>query len=143
MPDSADFWAPPRTDPLAESGPLASSPRPGVVIWFRVYSGLMALIYLVVAVAMGAVVVIAPASPDPEDELAIQLIGGVLSLVGGGLAVVFGIAPFLPRRPWVWVYDLALIALGLTSFATWPATIPLLIYWIRKPTQRYFGYHGA
>ena len=56
-----------------------------------------------------------------------------------GLAGVFGAAPFLPRRPWVWIYDLVLICLGLTSVCCLPATIPLLVYWLKPEAKSWFG----
>jgi len=54
-------------------------------------------------------------------------------------SIAFGMAPFLPRRPGVWVYDVVLIALGLTSACLWPITIPLLIFWIKPENKLWFG----
>lgn len=68
-----------------------------------------------------------------------QIVGVVFAVIGVPLGVVFAAAPFLPRRPWVWVYDLVLIILGLTSCITWPLTIPLLIYWLKAETKWWFG----
>ncbi|MGB7159266.1 MAG: hypothetical protein WBD40_14450 [Tepidisphaeraceae bacterium] len=59
--------------------------------------------------------------------------------MGVPLAAVFGVAPFLPRRPWVWIYDLVLICLGLTSICCMPATIPLLIFWLKPEAKAWFG----
>jgi hypothetical protein len=59
--------------------------------------------------------------------------------MGVALAAPFAVAPFLPRRRWVWVLHVVLIALGMTSCACIPATVPLLIFWIRPETQAWFG----
>ena len=56
------------------------------------------------------------------------------------LLVVFAVAPFLPRRKWVWIYDLVVICLGMTSCCTLPVCIALLIFWIRPETRQFFGW---
>ena len=70
------------------------------------------------------------------DELRIQ--GAVLLAIGIGLAIVFAVGLFLPRRSWGWAYGLVLLILGLTSCCTWPATIPLLIQWIKPEMKARF-----
>lgn len=41
--------------------------------------------------------------------------------------------------PWLWTYDLVIICLGMTSTCILPASIPLLIFWLKPETKRYFG----
>jgi hypothetical protein len=111
---------------------------PSVWIWYVVYCGLMALLYLIVAAAGLFVLLIDPAQFG-EDAVILR-IQGVLFLVLGLLFVIpFGAAPFLPKKPWVWIYGLVLIALGMTSVCCLPATIPLLIFWLKPETRRFFG----
>ena len=71
------------------------------------------------------------------DTLAVQ--GIVFVFIGPLLFIPFAIAPFLGRKSWVWVYDLVLICLGMTSCACLPATIPLLIFWLKPETKAWFG----
>ena len=40
---------------------------------------------------------------------------------------------------WLWIYDLIIICLGMTSACFWPAVIPLLIFWLKPETKRHFG----
>ena len=111
--------------------------RPGVIAWFTAYCILMALLYGVFAV-LGVVLLFAPASTE-SDRIAAIIQGFVFIGLGVGLGGVFGVAPFLPRRPWVWIYDLVLICLGLTSVCCLPATIPLLVYWLKPEAKWWFG----
>ena len=107
--------------------------KPGVLTWFSVYSLLMAVMYLILAIG-GAYFLSSGASGNsPSVE------GGVFLGVGAPLAVAFGMAPFLPRRPWVWIYDIVLICIGLTSVCIMPASIPLLIFWLKPNTKLWFG----
>jgi hypothetical protein len=111
--------------------------RPGVLAWFTAYCVLMALVYGVFAL-LGVVMLFASSSTQTDRVVAIFQ---GLAFLGFGLvaAGVFGAAPFLPRRPWVWIYDLVLICLGLTSVCCLPATIPLLVYWLKPEAKWWFG----
>jgi hypothetical protein len=63
-----------------------------------------------------------------------------------GAYIAFGIfglltsvfPPFLPDRPWKWVYGLILIIMGMPSCCYLPVTIPLLIFWVQPETREYF-----
>ena len=46
---------------------------------------------------------------------------------------------FLPRRSWGLSLGLVLIGLGMASCITWPATIPLLIGWLKPGMKARFG----
>jgi len=54
------------------------------------------------------------------------------------LAIGFGVGVFLPREPWAWIYGIVTIGIGMTSCATLPFCIPLLIFWIKPETKAYF-----
>jgi hypothetical protein len=102
----------------------------------------MALLYLLCIVGGFVLLVFrgeiaASGSQDsPED---FWLLGLILVGMGIPLSIAYITAFFLPVRPWVWVYHLVLIAIGLTSACCWAASIPLLIFWIKPETQAYFG----
>ena len=102
----------------------------------------MAAIYLACAVG-GALMVLFNqqiAESEPQDEPWLWILyGGALMLLGLVLAAVYVYAFFAPARPWAWIYHLVLICLGLTSCCCMPASIPLLVFWLRPTTQRYFG----
>ena len=68
-----------------------------------------------------------------------MILGGIMAGLCFAFGVPFAIAPFLPRRSWVWIYDVVLICFGMTSICSMPAAIPLLIFWFKPETQAYFG----
>ncbi|HEX8695646.1 MAG TPA: hypothetical protein VF746_24745 [Longimicrobium sp.] len=112
--------------------------RPAVWSWFVAYCAVMVLIYLLVAAAGVFFLVADPAMLDTEPAEA-KAMGLIMIALGLVFAAPFAAAPFLPRRPWVWVYGIVLIALGMTSVCTLPAAIPLLVYWINAETKAWFG----
>ena len=114
--------------------------RPRVLTWFIAYCIFMALLYAA-CVAGGAWVL---SMPEHEltswdmDLVEARIQGGVFLAIGLPLMAAFGLGPVLPRRKWVWVYDIVLIAIGLTSVCCLPVTVPLLIYFIKPETKAWF-----
>ena len=80
---------------------------------------------------------------DPEDLEMSRFEATMMGALLGGLGFVFFVmylVPYvLPRRPWVWVYDIVLIAIGLTSCLTLPLALPLLIFWLKPEPKAWFG----
>ena len=106
---------------------------PPVWTWYLVYAVLMALMYVTV---LGFALVLTSTGPMRGENLVMAV---VLAAVSVPFAIAFGVAPFLPKRPWAWYYHLALIALGMTSACCMLASIPLLIYWLKPETKAFFG----
>lgn len=104
--------------------------RPAVVIWFKIYCALLALIY-----AGSALACLTLAFYGTEGLVIGVLLAGLCIV----LAVISALPILLPARPWTWVYGVVLIAMGMTSACLLPACIPLLIVWIRPEVKRYFG----
>ena len=113
-------------------------PKPPVMTWFTAYCVFMALLYLFCFVLGIVFVTVQPAQRDMSPGEA-QVMGIVFIVMGLALAIPFAIGPFLPRKPGAWVFGLVLICIGLTSICCLPATIPLLIHWIKPETKMYFG----
>jgi hypothetical protein len=115
------------------------SGAPPVVTWYKVYAGLMAALYLVMAVGGMTVPLWAPEEVDADDPppWVIALSIGCICLP---FAAAFLAAFFLPRRPWAWIYHLVLICVGFGSLCCMLASIPLLIHWIKPGTKAYFGH---
>jgi len=117
--------------------------KPKVLFWYRVYCVGMTLLYLGCVVGGVLLLVfqrqIAASGRDPDAEVVVLIYGVMLPVVGFVFAGVFGAALLMPPKPWVWIYHLVLICIGLTSPCCMPASIPLLIFWIRPETRTYFG----
>lgn len=121
--------------------------QPRVITWFKVYVGFMVLLYLVVAggglflTLMPDVLTdpnAGPASNTPQSTTEAVVMGMIYMAIGLALAAAFTVGLFTPRRFWGWVYNLVLICIGLMSCCLWPATIPLIIFWVKEPTRQWY-----
>jgi hypothetical protein len=54
------------------------------------------------------------------------------------LMLAYFAAPFLPRKPWAWIYHAIMIGICLTSCACWPVAIPLLLAWLKPEAKAMF-----
>ena len=87
---------------------------PKVIFWFKVYSAILCFIYLLTAL-MGIMMMVVDLE-DPETPRWTFVVMGVLCF---GMGVGFFVACLLPLilkpRPWLWIYNLVVICLGMTS----------------------------
>lgn len=112
--------------------------QPPVVMWFKVYAAALALLYALCVIGGIALLIIPPDWLDSErGELVFP--GIIFVVMGLPFCALFVAGIFLPPRPWVWIFDLVLIAIGFGSCCILPASIALLIFWIRPETRAYFG----
>jgi len=110
---------------------------PPVYKWYVIYCVCMALLYLVAA-AMGVAFFFM--EPDQEmSEAEAKVVGVMLLLMGLAFFAAYAVAPFLPRKSWVWVFGLVLICIGLTSACCLPACVPLLIFWLKPEMKDFYG----
>ena len=110
---------------------------PAVYPWFVAYCILMALLYVATA-AMGIMFMFV----EPDQEMSAteaKVMGTIMVIVGLAFFVPYAIAPFLPRKSWVWIFGLVLICIGLTSACCLPACIPLLIFWLKPEMKAFYG----
>ena len=111
--------------------------KPPVHTWFVVYCILMALLYLSL-IPMGIMFLLI--QPDQDmSEMEARVMGIAFIIVGPVFSVPYAVAPFLPRKSWVWVLGLVLICIGLTSACCLPVCIPLLIYWLKPEMKTFYG----
>jgi len=101
----------------------------------------MALMYAGLTVACVAFLLLSDRIPDieTEDATALKIQFAVMLVVSVPLAALFGIAPLLPKRRAAWIYGFVTIGIGMTSACCLPATIPLLLFWIKPETKQFFG----
>jgi hypothetical protein len=116
---------------------------PEGVYYFRVYAGVMAAIYGILAI-VGLVMMAAPlfargAFTSPGADLGSWVVGFIYGGIGTVLCVAFLIALFGGRRPWVHTMGTVLIALTMTSICCLPITIPLLIQWMKPETKQWYN----
>lgn len=107
-------------------------------LWYRVYCGAMAVLYVLVAVLGVFLASYAPRTREysPEETMIMGIIYAVLGVI---FFIIFAVAFFLPRKPYNWIVGIVMMALGMTSCCFMPFLIPLLIYWVKPETKAYFG----
>ncbi|MEM1446161.1 MAG: hypothetical protein AAGF84_08905 [Planctomycetota bacterium] len=137
-----DPWATP-----SYSEPGGGGTAPGVVGWFKVYNIVFCVMYFAVA-GFGLWMLSSPqtfidasagaASNAPSNLTEAKIMGWIY----GGLGIVFFGAYvgwwLVSRSGAKWVYGIVLICIGMLSFCTLPAAIPLLIFWIRDDCKAWF-----
>ncbi len=111
---------------------------PGVILWFKLYSAFLSFIYLL-CVGLSFVFLLVDPAKLEMDAVAAKVTGAVMLLVGLGLFAACLLPLVLAQRPWLWIYDLVIICFGFTSVCFWPICIPLLIFWLKPETKKYFG----
>ncbi|MCF6311480.1 MAG: hypothetical protein L3J39_03430 [Verrucomicrobiales bacterium] len=121
---------PPRIQP-------SNAAKPVVLIWYKVYLAFLGFLFLAVA-GLGAVLMLAPLEAEDLDGLPPELIGGIYLAMGLLLFAPVAFGFFLPKKPWVWVYHLVMICIGMTG-CTIVFSIPLLIFWLKPEVKTCFG----
>jgi hypothetical protein len=114
---------------------------PGAVKWYRIYAGAMSALYVLLA-AIGIFLVVLSGRPEIQSQpetAQFFVLGIVYAIMGVILAGVVVAGAFVPLKPWAWIYAIVLIGLGCTSCACLPATIPLLIAWVKPEVKVAFG----
>ncbi len=115
-----------------------SADKPPVVKWFTAYCAFMAALYLLCMV-LGVIFFLFEPTDSSRSAEEARIMGVVLFFVGLLLFIPFAIGVFLPRDRWAWTFGLVLICIGLTSMCCLPATIPLLMFWLKPEAKAYFG----
>jgi len=118
--------------------PLPPGVAPPVLLWFRIYAGLLAALYGFLFL-MGMFIAVAGASgAQGMNEGEALIIGGVYTVMGAVLGAAYVLGAVCPRRGWTWIFVIVLLALSMTSICCLPAAIPILIYWIKPETKQWF-----
>jgi predicted membrane-bound dolichyl-phosphate-mannose-protein mannosyltransferase len=77
------------------------------------------------------------AADDPEMTPAgVRVMGVMFIAVSIPLVLLFGIAPLLKGKVG-WILGFVTIGIGLTSACCLPASIPLLIFWLKPELKAY------
>lgn len=116
--------------------PLTTTPK--IWPWYVAYCIALALVYFLLLVG-GIVLVFFFDLLPPEEKIGLSFAAVFSIVLGLVFAAAFAAGPFLPKKPWVWIYGIVLICIGMTSACCLPASIPLLIFWIKPETKIFFG----
>jgi len=109
--------------------------KPKVLKWYFAFCGLSCVMYLILLVL--GIVLISQFSAHEAFES--KLTGWGLFVVGAILFVPYAVAPFLPHKPWSWIFGLVLLGISMTGTLCLPVAIPILIFWLDPETKQFFG----
>lgn len=113
---------------------------PQVWIWYAIYCGLHALMYLFVIGVGIFLAVVAHTVDDPEMEPAEAIFVAVFYGIVGLLGFAFYLTGiFLPKGKVSWIWGLIAICFGFSNCCTLFASIPLLIFWIKDDLRSYLN----
>lgn len=101
----------------------------------------MAFLYLLCTLGgIGALVISMTGNIPKNDERIMLIVQGIIfMIVSLPLMAIFVFGLNLPRRKWGWIFGIVLIAIGLTSPCCMPASIPLLIFWMKPELRRFYN----
>ena len=122
-----------------------SPKRPSVVKWYKIYCALMVVGYFLFSIYIAFLIWLPKDKIASQGQLANKAVFALehmwRSLLAGTviLTLFFAAALFLPRKPWVWIYGIVAICIGLPNCCCLPLAIPLLVVWIRPETKQYFS----
>jgi hypothetical protein len=107
-------------------------------MWFRVYGWVLVALYLFVAAL--SLVFFLGSEEDLEMKRGEAIVAGSICLAMGLTLAAACLPPLIASpRPWSWVYSLVLICIGMTSPCFLPASVPLLIFWLKPEVKAYYG----
>ena len=96
--------------------------KPKTVFWFQIYCQVTILINFLLFLYL--------------FFFAYEAKGYAFSAMCG---LAFCVTPlFLPRKEWVWIYNLTFLALGLPSFIFIPVLVPLIYFWLKPEVRKYY-----
>lgn len=77
-----------------------------------------------------------PTVEHPQDAFN----GGLFLLIAGAIFfIIYLVGILLPPKPASWIFGIVLIALGMMGVCFLPFTLPLIFFWLKPETQKYFG----
>ena len=128
--------------PPQQPAPLPSGgPKPAVWNWYVLYCVLMAVLYLAVTIVGATMFVFATDWADSvdEDAIVLRVQGALFAATGFALFWLYAVAPLLPKKKVAWIMGFITIGVGMTSACCLPATIPLLIFWLKDDLKAYLN----
>ena len=131
----------PAAGPSAVAGAGGASAVPAVVVWYGRYcQAAIALFSLASLIGVRIVWSRASFAAAWEVEPGIAgAFGALLTLTLAFFAFVHFAALRTPRSQWAWKIHAIVLGIGLTTLVLWPAAVPLLWYWLKPETRRFFG----
>ena len=132
------YSSPPYYQPSSFAPPPDVEKGRTTFMWYRVYAGAMALFYLAV-VGIGITLASVQPATNRHDAGEMLVMGIIYAVVGAVFFALHAAPVFLPAKPYNWIVGIVVIGFGMTSCCLWPATIPLLIFWVKPEIRAVLG----
>lgn len=131
-------WTPPPQAQFAPKSPDLNMETPSAVTYYRIYAGVLAVIYAALVIA-GIGMLVASPSMSGKDQLEFIVYGVVFVVMGVPLAIASVVSMFLPQRKWAWFMHVIMAAMGTSSCCFAPFAIFIIIKYLEPDVKRYFG----
>jgi len=118
---------------VMESTVQKSLSKPKVLNWYYAFCGLSSLMWL--GILLDGIWELC--FPTLHEEWADKVFGKIFIFIGL-LFIPYAVAPFLPHKPWVWIYGLVLIGFVMLNTCCLPIAVPIVIFWLDPKTRQYF-----
>ena len=108
--------------------------------WYRVHCAVMVALNIL-HIGIGVVFLLFDEPEYNVNNIVENRTYGIAYLVWGApLALIFAVALFLPKKSYNWVVGKVMIVLGMITCCTasLPASVPLLIFWLKPETKAFF-----
>jgi hypothetical protein len=120
--------------------PLGEEAAPSILIWARIYAGVLTLAYVSIAI-LGIVMLtggVFEATKKSKDAAPLLINGVFMTVLGGVFTPIGALAVWAPRRKWTWILNLVLLGKGALTCCL-PLALPVLIGWLKPDVRKYYG----
>lgn len=139
-------WQPPHQQHPPQYNPIPPQQRqpdynmqtPAAVTYYRIYAGVLAVLYLAV-VGIGAALLMfnGEFSGHERGEMIVNAV--VFIAVGLPLLFASGASIFFPQRKWTWIAHVIIAAMGTSSCCFAPFSILIILKYLEPDVKRYYG----
>jgi len=99
----------------------------------------MLALYLLVTVGGIFLIYFSDQTGSDSEQMENYITGLIYVVIGPVLGLLYLVGLVLPRKSFTWIYGIVMIAISFTSCCFVPATVPLLIFWLKPETKAYLG----
>ena len=101
--------------------------QPKVIIWFKLYC-LIILFFTLIQILLGFVYAM-----THNGEIAFVLFLTAIPILG-----LYMPSLLLPRMEWVWIYNLTILGISLTSCIFIPFAVPIIYFWLKPEVKNFY-----
>ena len=103
--------------------------QPRVVFWFKIYClGLAFVSFILLLLSFKLIF------DDVQPWGASFFLSSIASLIVSILPI------YLPRKDWVWIFNLTVLGISLTNLITIPVGVPLIVLYAKPEVRKFYRY---